>query len=128
MLFRSISTIPEATLAALDTLQTVHTLILGGFDRDIDYGPFIEKLCKSSVKHIIFTGPAGERMMKLLSSFNGIKPFFEMGSSFDDAVIKAIRATPEKCVCLLSPAASSYDNFRNFEERGLRYEEIVMKK
>ena len=124
----SISTIPEATLAALDTLQTVHTLILGGFDREIDYGPFIEKLCKSSVKHIVFTGPAGERMMKLLSSFNGIKPFFEMGSSFDDAVIKAIRATPEKCVCLLSPAASSYDNFRNFEERGLRYEEIVMKK
>jgi len=124
----SISTIPEATLAALDTLKTVHTLILGGFDRDIDYEPFIEKLCKSSVKHIVFTGPAGERMMKLLSSFNGVKPFFEMGSSFDDAVNKAIRATPEKCICLLSPAASSYDNFRNFEERGLRYEEIVMKK
>jgi UDP-N-acetylmuramoylalanine--D-glutamate ligase len=124
----SISTIPEATLAALDTLQTVHTLILGGFDRDIDYEPFIKKLCKSGVNHIVFTGPAGERMMKLLSSANCHKPVFEMGNGFNDAVKRAIAATPEKCICLLSPAASSYDNFRNFEERGIRFEEIVMEK
>jgi UDP-N-acetylmuramoylalanine--D-glutamate ligase len=124
----SISTIPEATLAALDTLQTVHTLILGGFDRDIDYEPFINKLCRSSVKHIVFTGPAGERMMKLLGSANCLKPIFEMGNGFNDAVKRAIAATPEKCICLLSPAASSYDTFRNFEERGIRFEEIVMEK
>ena len=43
----SISTIPEATIAALKTLEKVDTLILGGFDRGIDYTILVDYLAKS---------------------------------------------------------------------------------
>ena len=123
----SISTIPEASLAAIETLGEVNTLILGGFDRDIDYEPFIRQLCSGKINHVVFTGPAGERMMKLLQRTNSIQPTFEIGNSFDDAVHRAVAATPYNGICLLSPAASSYDNFKNFEERGKRYKELVLR-
>ena len=123
----SISTIPEASLAAIETLGEVDTLILGGFDRDIDYEPFILKLCSGKVKHIVFTGPAGERMMKLMQIAKCKYPTFEMGNSFDDAVQRAVSSTPPNGVCLLSPAASSYDSFKNFEERGSRFKELVQR-
>lgn len=122
----SISTIPEACLAAIDTLGEVNALILGGFDRDIDYEAFIQQLCAGKIGHIIFTGPAGERMMKLLQRAKCKRPTFEMGKSFDDAVQRAVAATPPNGVCLLSPAASSYDSFKNFEERGNRFKELVL--
>ena len=122
----SISTIPETCLAAIDTLGAVDTLILGGFDRDIDYEPFILQLCSAKVNHLVFTGPAGERMMKLLQMTQCNRPTFEMGKSFDDAVNRAVSATPFSGICLLSPAASSYDSFKNFEERGERFQELVM--
>ncbi|MBW6491849.1 MAG: UDP-N-acetylmuramoyl-L-alanine--D-glutamate ligase [Lentimicrobium sp.] len=122
----SISTIPEACLAALETLGTVDTLILGGFDRDIEYELFIKELCrKKKVNHIVFNGPAGERMMKILQSEKCHKPSFEFGSSFEEAVYKAIASTPDKGICLLSPAASSYDSFSNFEARGSRFEALI---
>lgn len=123
----SISTIPEAALAAIETLGSVNTIILGGFDRDIDYGPFIIQLCSGKINHIVFTGAAGERMMKLLQKAKCNRPTFQMGKSFDDAVQKAVVATPANGICLLSPAASSYDSFRNFEERGARFKELVLR-
>lgn len=124
----SISTIPEACLAAIETLGTVNTLILGGFDRDIEYGYFLMELCKKKVGHIVFNGPAGERMMKILQSAKCRKPSFEFGITFEETVSKAIASTPVNGICLLSPAASSYDSFRNFEERGLRFEELIKTK
>ena len=124
----SISTIPEASLAAIETLGEVNALILGGFDRDIDYEAFILKLCSDKIGHVVFTGPAGERMMKLLQRAKCKRPTFEMGKSFDDAVQKAVTATPINGVCLLSPAASSYDSFKDFEERGSRFKALVLRK
>lgn len=124
----SISTIPEATIAAISTLRQVDTLILGGFDRGIDYLQLMEHLCNSQIKTIVFTGPAGKRMMELIKSGKNCKviPAFEL--KFDNAVKKAIAVTPPGGICLLSPAASSYDQFSNFEERGKRFKELVKTK
>ena len=124
----SISTIPEATLAAIETLQPVHTLILGGFDRGIEYSAFINQISKSSIRYIVFTGPAGERMFRILKSVNHTgAPFYEMAPDFETAVLQAIKNTPKGEKCLLSPAASSYDRFNNFEERGDFFCELVSK-
>lgn len=124
----SISTIPEATMAAIETLQPVHTLILGGFDRGIEYSAFINQICKSSIRYIVFSGPAGERMFRILKSVNhtGV-PFCEMAPDFETAILQAIKNTPKGEKCLLSPAASSYDRFNNFEERGDFFCELVSK-
>lgn len=124
----SISTIPEATMAAITTLHKVNTLILGGFDRGIDYSALILFLADRKDIRLVFTGPAGMRMKKMLDTLSSENVTYEMADSFDQAVNIASQLTPEGGICLLSPAASSYDSFKNFEERGRRFKDLVSNK
>lgn len=113
----SISTIPQAAIAALQTIKNVTFLLLGGYDREIDYTPLIEYLQKNPVPHILYTGKAGKRMCDMLQSagYQGdIKNFKDLNEAFE--IIKSLSENGD--VCLLSPAAASYDQYRNFEERG----------
>ena len=113
----SISTIPQATRAALQTIKNVTFLLLGGYDREIDYTPLIDYLKKNPVKHILYTGKAGNRMYEMLqhAGYQGdIKNFKDLNEAFE--IIKKLSENGD--VCLLSPAAASYDQYRNFEERG----------
>lgn len=120
----SISTIPEAAIAAVESIKPVHTLILGGFDRGIDYSPLTEYLKKGEVKNVVTTGPAGYRIFELNAENEMIEELFFI-NKFDEAVLKAIEITPAGGCVLLSPAASSYNEFINFEARGTRFKEIV---
>lgn len=119
----SISTIPQATIAACETLGRVDFLLLGGFDRDIDYKPLIGYLAKHPIPHLLFTGKAGERMMKLLEgeSAGSATAYASMEEAFDYLSVHAHTGD----VCLLSPAASSYDQYRNFEERGRKFMQLA---
>lgn len=124
----SISTIPQATMEALNTLPKTQTLILGGFDRGIDYSILIEYLKIHPVRNLIFTGEAGKRMMGLWNQ-NPTKDthtFFE--TEYEAIVRIAFELTHAGETCLLSPAAASYDKFKNFEHRGDFFKELVEKK
>jgi len=121
----SISTIPEATIAAINTIKKVDTLILGGYDRGIDYSGLIEFLKSFTGKKIIFTGPAGSRINAEFIKKGGNPGSAVFENDFTTAVNSAIALTPENGTCLLSPAASSYDSFKNFEERGKYFKKLV---
>lgn len=122
----SISTIPEATIAAVESLKPVDTLILGGFDRTIDYHILAVYLSGGGVKNVVTTGPAGLRIFELIQDNIYITELHYF-AKFDEAVLKAIEITPKSGLCLLSPAASSYNEFVNFEARGKRFKELVCK-
>ena len=120
----SISTIPQAAIAACQTLGKVDFLLLGGFDRDIDYTPLVDYMMEHPVPHLLFTGKAGERMMQLMKT-RGVASHLETYASMEEAFDYLIsHATPGN-VCLLSPAASSYDQYRNFEERGAKFKQLA---
>jgi len=123
----SIATIPEACIEAVKTLETVDTLILGGFDRGIDYSELAKFLSSSNIRNLIFTGEAGRRILHEIKSINKSKQTLVLLSRFDEfpGIVKSI--TKEGSICLLSPAAASYDEFLNFEMRGKRFKELVMK-
>jgi UDP-N-acetylmuramoylalanine--D-glutamate ligase len=120
----SISTIPESSMLAIKALGRVDTLILGGKDRGIDYDPLVQHLIHNPIQGLVFTGNAGQRMMDHLqeAGYKGLMLFFQ---EFDAMVEYAKSITPIDGVCLLSPAASSYDRFINFEERGKRFKMLV---
>jgi UDP-N-acetylmuramoyl-L-alanine---L-glutamate ligase len=122
----SISTIPQATIQAVVSLKRVDTLILGGKDRGIDYTPLIEFLPTSGVRNIIFTGEAGKRIIDGLKSV-GQHPeqkwFFITSYTEIPEIIRL--HTRVGSICLLSPAAASYDSFKNFEERGEVFKKIA---
>ena len=117
----SISTIPQAAIAACRALKRVDFLLLGGFDRGIDYQPLVDYLKTHSVPHLLFTGKAGECMMALLGGVSCQFYFSDLEEAF--AYISA-HAQPGD-VCLLSPAASSYDQYKNFEERGRKFKRLA---
>lgn len=112
----SISTIPEATIAALKALPDVETLILGGYDRGIDYSPLIDYLTTHPVNNIVWVGAAGRRMADRLEG-NGRGAFFRC-DDYAQIVAWCYQHTTPGHSCLLSPAAASYDAFKNFEQRG----------
>ena len=120
----SISTIPEATIAAVKALEHVDTLILGGFDRGIDYSPLVAFLKETPLKNVVFVGKAGRRIYEELSTFH-----FPLSTLIEDDYTKIVpwcaAHTPQGGVVLLSPAAASYDAFRNFEHRGDFFREQI---
>ena len=120
----SISTIPQAAIAAVQTIPNVTFLLLGGFDREIDYVPLIQYLVANPLKHVLYTGKAGNRMFEMLKNagYQGdIKNFKDLNEAFE--IIKSLSKNGD--VCLLSPAAASYDQYKNFEERGRIFKELA---
>lgn len=121
----SIATIPEATMAAVRALPSTDTLILGGYDRGLDYSALVNFLCQSDVRNFFFLGKAGERIyngMKAASKED--KHLYPVGS-LQEAFKLIFHVTGKGKICLLSPAAASYDSFRNFEERGHIFKKIA---
>ena len=126
----SISTIPQATIAAMKALNDVETLILGGYDRGIDYGALVSFLAlpPASLHHIAFVGEAGRRILADLSnSHHGLTDSIQILQTDDYRAIVdwCFNVTSEGKICLLSPAAASYDSFKNFEERGETFKQLV---
>ncbi len=125
----SIATIPEATIAALKALPQTATLILGGKDRGVNYERLIDFVGQSGVEHVLFTGDAGARMYRIAKETKKLEgKWMSLVNSFDDAVLLAKKRTPAGKICLLSPAAASYDAFRDFEERGDRFKALAAEK
>jgi UDP-N-acetylmuramoylalanine--D-glutamate ligase len=114
----SISTIPESTIAALEVYASREiTVIVGGYDRGIDYGKLIAELAKGSAKRAVCLGDSGARIAAALEAAAGLCSACRV-PSMAEAVSCAIRTTPPGGVVLLSPAAPSYGNYRDFSERG----------
>ena len=122
----SISTIPQATIAALQTIKNVNFLLLGGFDRGIDYEPLVTYLKENPLPYILITGQAGQTIKSKLQTaeYKGnVLEYTDMESAF--VMIKDLAGNGD--VCLLSPAAASYDRYKNFEERGRIFKELAKK-
>jgi UDP-N-acetylmuramoylalanine--D-glutamate ligase len=121
----SIATIPEATIAALNSIENVKTIILGGFDRGLNYLALVDFLVQSNIENIIFMGGAGKRMHTYFSSKKTIGINLLLVNNMMEAVIMVKKHTQKGKTSLLSPAAASYDQFNNFEDRGRLYKKLA---
>jgi UDP-N-acetylmuramoylalanine--D-glutamate ligase len=116
----SIGTVPMATIEAVNALKNVDTLIIGGMNRGIDYGEFIEFLNNSNINNIICMPETGHNIAKEIK-----KDKRYIVDTLEEAVKVAKRVTQKEKICLLSPAAASYGFFKNFEEKGNLYKALV---
>jgi len=121
----SIATIPEATIEAVSTLKNVDTIILGGFDRGIDYSGLASFIAASGITNIILLGKAGVRIGEKIEKIHRKDQHLFYPEHFDDIREIIFARTRKGFTCLLSPSAASYDEFRNFEERGNRFKELI---
>jgi len=120
----AIATIPNATINAIESLKNVDTLIFGGMDRNIDYTDLIDYLEKCDVNNLICMPTTGYKIGNILKERNANKNIF-MIEFLTDAVKKAKEVTQKGKICLLSPAASSYEYYKNFEEKGNAFKQFV---
>ena len=116
----SISTVPEATIAAVKAFDGTDCVILGGMDRGISYDLLGEFLNSGVVENIILLPDSGRRIARLIKNHrvNVIN-----AADMEEAVKFASRCAKTRVI--LSPAAASYGFYRNFEERGRDFKRLV---
>lgn len=132
----AISTTPESTIAALDALGDqpdnglagrVQTIILGGQDRGYDFGTLGERIALSSVKNVILFPGSGPKIKAAIQAANAQVEFHE-AASMKEAVDTAIRCPKSDVlnpITLLSTASPSYGMFKNFEDKGGQFQELI---
>ncbi len=118
----SISTSPEAALAAVEAFpERPLTILLGGQDRQQNYKDLAQRVCKKPVVGIVTmheTGPYIAKEINLVKQHSKIFPILKESRDLFDAIAVAKEITPKDGLILLSPAAPSYDAFKNYQERG----------
>ncbi|MFZ2975494.1 MAG: UDP-N-acetylmuramoyl-L-alanine--D-glutamate ligase [Candidatus Moraniibacteriota bacterium] len=118
----AISTTPQSTIAALQAIPNVKTIMLGGEDRGYDFSQLEKQLRKYKIENIVLFPDSGKRILKSKQNFRVLET-----KSMEKAVEFAYKYTPKGSVCLLSTASPSYSLWKNFEEKGELFKEFVRK-
>jgi UDP-N-acetylmuramoylalanine--D-glutamate ligase len=116
------STNIDSTRVALRSFNKNILIIMGGRDKGFSYVS-LKKLVKNKVKAIFLIGEASDKIKKDL---NGITTFYSC-ANMENAVNKAHKVSIPGDTVLLSPACASFDQFKNFEERGNVFKRLVNK-
>lgn len=123
----SISTACETCIQALTSLPETDTVLIGGMDRGISYQPLLEYLAASPVPHIILMSDSGKRIMEEAASYpDTLRQRMLYAADLPEAVALAKQITEKGKICLMSPAAASYNVYQNFEKRGEHFLTLAM--
>ena len=110
-----------STQMALRSLDRPTILLLGGRHKGEPYAALLPDL-ERHARMVIAFGEAAELVTRDLSPY---VPVERVDGALDQVVGRAAQLARAGDVVLLSPACSSYDMFRNYEERGRRFRELV---
>ncbi len=116
----AISTTPQSTIMAIESLSDIGTIFLGGTDRGYDFHELETALTKHHIKNIVLFPESGNRILSSEKNFNVLKT-----NNMEIAVEFAFKHTPKGTICLLSTASPSYSIWKNFEEKGDLFQGLV---
>lgn len=123
----SISTVPQATLAALAAYaEREIVLIAGGSDRGQTYDELADALMRAKMAALVLLPVTGARLREALQKRGATFAMIDC-VKLTDAVSAARKHVPKNGVILLSPAAPSFEEFKNFEERGKAFKAACQK-
>jgi UDP-N-acetylmuramoylalanine--D-glutamate ligase len=100
------------------------TVLVGGHDRGLDWTPFVEAMRAAPAHAIVCMGSNGARIETALRTAGVACPIV-LVSDLANAVEVAKARTPEHGVILLSPGAPSFDQFKDYAERGRRFSALA---
>lgn len=123
----SISTTVKSAISAVESIKNAGVLLLGGMERNLEYGELIDYICSSKLDSVVFMYASGRRMYDMYTAKDkdSFAPKAYLAKDLSEAVNCAKNNAKEGKAVILSPAAASYDSFKNFEERGDVYKSLV---
>ena len=118
----SSSSAPERSMAAIRAFDEPIVLMLGGRDKDLPWEELI-KLVSERVDHVVLFGEAAEKIQKTVDSLGLREKRFTVARTkgLQEAVLTAAASAQAGDVVLLSPGGTSFDEFKDFAERGERF-------
>lgn len=126
----SIATAPERAIAALKSYDEPVVLLAGGRDKDLPWQEFARETVRR-VRRLVCFGEAGPMILKHVSlaavQDEGRLEAFDVVPGLEEAVERAAGLAQPGEVVLLSPGGTSYDAYRDFEERGEHFRALVAK-
>jgi UDP-N-acetylmuramoylalanine--D-glutamate ligase len=114
----------DATMKAIEAFPGGIHLILGGKDKGSDYTTLVP-LVRERVKTVITIGSAAEKIERQFAGVAPIEAKIESAGTMQQAVATARKLATAGDTVLLAPACASFDQFRNYEERGRVFKELV---
>lgn len=122
----SIATAPERSMAAIRSFSEQLILLAGGRDKNLPWADFA-KLVHQRVDHLVLFGEAADKIMSAVGTARpGQHPFsVTLCATLREAVQAAANIVQPGDVVLLSPGGTSFDEFRDFEERGEYFQKWV---
>ena len=128
----SIASSPTRTIAGLNSFDKNITLIAGGYDKNLDYRPLVEPI-NNKVSNLILLGETSQKIYNVVTNDIRIREPKDQKNkvniykvqTLEEAVNKAKEVSSKGDTVLFSPASASFDMFKNFEERGNKFKQLV---
>jgi UDP-N-acetylmuramoylalanine--D-glutamate ligase len=126
----SIATAPERTIADIRSFREPLVLLAGGRDKNLPWDEFAA-LVRQRVDHLVLFGEAAEKIHAALQAEapgEGTRPYtLSICRGLEDAVQAAATVVQAGDVVLFAPGGTSFDEFRDFEDRGEAFRRWVMR-
>ena len=125
----SISTTVKSAISAVESVKNSAVLLVGGMERGIEYEELVEYVSKSRLKYLICMYAAGKRIYEMYDKLGKTEdaPKAVLVNDLEEAVKVSFEVAKPGDAVLLSPAAASYGYFKNFEERGDVFKNLIKK-
>lgn len=119
----SIGSSPSRTIAGLKAFTQKVILIAGGYDKHIPYDP-LGPVAADTVKHAVLLGATANAIEKAIRACSDL-PITHV-SGMEEAVKVAAEIAEGGDIVFMSPASASFDMYKNFEERGNHFRDLVL--
>ena len=113
----------DASVQAVRAMKAGTVLLAGGYDKHCDFLPFAKEIKDSKIHTVVVLGDTADQIEKALREV-GFESILRAGS-FEEAVMLARSCAKPGENVLLSPACASFDMFKDFEQRGEIFKELV---
>ena len=123
----SIATSPVSVIAGLNAFDRKVIMIAGGSDKKLDYNQLAEPI-NNYVKTLVLLGATADKIDKAVRAYSNYSENecrIIRVKTMEEAVEAARKAAISGDIVTLSPASASFDMYKNFEERGRHYKNVV---
>ncbi|MBR73751.1 MAG: UDP-N-acetylmuramoyl-L-alanine--D-glutamate ligase, partial [Dehalococcoidaceae bacterium] len=117
----SIATTPDRTMTGLKSIDNSIILLLGGQDKNLNFKK-LEQIINQKCRIVIIFGSSRKKILKEISN---VSAEIIEATNLKDATIQAAKKANQGESVLLSPGCASFDEFKNFSERGEKFQEYI---